>query len=131
MKLYRFHVAEGCNTGLQRDGRGNALGNRCVGGHSVEPSGTAAGDRGSFGNISDQFAGDQVAHDRAVTTRAVVNQSNRFGALMHRYLMSDRLIAHGKKHGVAGAVRNITGTTLVGAAEGALGDQAMSFVAFG
>src|SRR5262249_60779931 len=35
------------------------------------------------------------------------------------------------EHGVAGAVRDITGTPLVGAAEGALGDQAVGFVALG
>ena len=45
--------------------------------------------------------------------------------------MGNRLIAHRKEHRVARAVRNITGAPLVGAAEGALGDQSMSFVALG
>ena len=50
---------------------------------------------------------------------------------MHRYLLGNRLIAHRIEHGVAGAVRNITGAPLVGAAEGALSDQSMGFVALG
>ena len=50
---------------------------------------------------------------------------------MHRNLVGNRLIAHGIEHGVAGAVGDITGAPLVGAAEGALSDQAMGFVALG
>src|SRR5262245_23465623 len=50
---------------------------------------------------------------------------------MHWNLMGDRLIAHRREHGVASTVRDVTGTPLVGAAEGALGDQTVGFVALG
>ena len=60
-----------------------------------------------------------------------MDQSDRFGALVHRDAIGNRLIAHREQHRVARAVRDITGAPLVGAAEGALSDQPMSLVAFG
>ena len=51
---------------------------------SVEPAGAAGGDRGGLGDVGGQFAGDQIAHDRAVAAAAVVDQRERFGALEHR-----------------------------------------------
>src|SRR5262249_38517067 len=68
---------------------------------------------------------------RPVAARAVVDQGDRLRALVHRNLVGNRLITHGREHGMAGAVGDITGAPLVGAAEGALGNQAMGFVALG
>jgi hypothetical protein len=72
-----------------------------------------------------------MAHDGAVTTPAVVNQRDRLSPFMHRNLMRNGLIAHGVQHGMAGAVGDVTGAPLIGAAEGTLGNQAMGFVALG
>jgi hypothetical protein len=60
-----------------------------------------------------------------------MDQRNRLRPFMHRNLMRNGLIAHGIQHGMAGAVGDITGAPLVGAAEGALGNQAMGFVTLG
>src|SRR5690242_5154396 len=131
MKLHRLHIAERGNSRFQSDGRRNPFGNDRIGGHPIEPSRAAAGNCSRLGYVRDQLAGDEISHDRAVTTSAVVNQGDRLDTLMYRYLMSDRLIAHRREHGVARAVGDVTGAPLVGAAEGALRDQAMSFVALG
>src|SRR5262245_62492703 len=72
-----------------------------------------------------------MAHYGAVTTTAVMYQRDRLSPFMHRNLMGNGLIAHGVQHGMAGAVGDVTGTPLIGAAEGALGNQAMGFVALG
>src|SRR4029077_473084 len=74
---------------------------------------------------------NETSNYRPVAARAVVDKSDRFRALMYRNLVRDRLITHGSEHGVAGAVGDIAGAPLVGPAEGALGDQAVRFVALG
>ena len=122
MKLHRLHIAEGGNAGLQGDGGGNAFGDNRIRRHAVEPPRAAAGNRSGFGDVSCQFTGNKISHDRAVTTAAIVDQSNRFGSLVHRDAIGNRLIAHGEQHRVARAVGHVTGAPLVGAAEGALRD---------
>ena len=131
MKLHRLHVAQGSNAGLQRDGGRNTFGDHRIRRHTIEPPCSAAGNRGSLGDVSSQLPGNKISHHGAVTATAVVDQRDCLGPFMHRYVLGNRLIAHRIEHGVAGAVRNKTGAPLVGAAEGALSDQAMGFVALG
>src|SRR5262245_31572941 len=72
-----------------------------------------------------------MAHYGAVTATAVMYQRDRLSPFMHRNLMRNGLIAHGIQHGMAGAVGDVTGAPLIGAAKGALRKQAMSLVALG
>src|SRR5262249_32702961 len=92
---------------------------------------TAAGNRGSLGDVSCQLSSNEISNYRPVAARAVVDQGDGFRALMHRNLAGNRLITHGSKHGMAGAVGDVAGAPLVGAAEGTLGDQAVGCIALG
>src|SRR4029453_17258481 len=123
MKLHRFHVAERGDAGLEGDRGGNAFGDNRIRGHAVKASRAAAGNRGSLGDVSYQLSSNEISNYRPVAARAVVDQGYRFRAFRHRNLVGNRLITHGGEHGVAGAVGDITGAPLVGAAESALGDQ--------
>src|SRR4030095_9452829 len=109
----------------------NPFGDHRIGGDAIKSSGPTTGNRGRLGDVSYQLAGHKVAHDRAVAATAIVNQSNGLRPFMHRYAVGDRLIAHRGEHGVTGAVGDITGAPLVGAAEGPLRNQPMSLVALG
>ena len=84
MKLHRLHIAEGRDTGLERNGSGNPFGDHRIGGHAVEPPRAATGNGGGLGNVGQQFAGNKIAHDCAIAATAVVDQSNRLGSFMHR-----------------------------------------------
>ena len=96
MELDGLHVAERRDAGFQRDRRADAFADHRVGGHAVEASRAAAGDRRGLGDVSRQLAGDQIAHDRAVAAAAVVDQRDRFGALVHgdRLAIAWSLIAY-------------------------------------
>ena len=76
-------------------------------------------------------AGDQVAYHRTVAATAIVDQCERLGALVHRNRGGDRLVGHGGDHRVAGAIRDVAGAPLLGAAEVTLGQQAVRLVALG
>src|ERR1051325_10232414 len=131
MKLNRLHIAEGCNSGLQRNGGRNTFGDDSVRRNAVEPSGAAAGNRSGLGEVSSQLSRNEISNHRAITAPAVMNQCNGFRALVYRDLVGDGLIAHGIEHRVAGSVGHITSPPLVGAAERALRNQTMGFVALG
>src|SRR5262249_13788033 len=62
---------------------------------------------------------------------AVVDQGQGVHALVHRNRRRDGLIGHGGDHCVAGAVRDVAGAPPLGAAEIALGEQAVGLVALG
>ena len=51
MKLHRLHIAEGGDSGLEGDGGGDAFGDHRIGGHAVEPSRAAAGNRSRLGDV--------------------------------------------------------------------------------
>src|SRR5262245_48613596 len=131
MKLHRLHVAERGDAGLQGDGGWNTFGDNRLGGDAVKTPRPAAGNCSSLGDVSCQLSSNETSNYRPVAARAIVDQGDRFRALMHRNLVGNRLITHGSEHGMAGAVGDITGAPLVGAAEGALGDQAVGFIALG
>ena len=131
VELHRLHVAERRDAGLERDRGADAFADHRVGRHAVEPPGAAGGDGGGLGHVGDELAGDEVAHDRAVAAAAVVDQRDRLGALVHRDRRGDRLVAHRLQHRVAGAVGDVAGAPLLGAAEVALRDQAVRLVALG
>ncbi len=73
MKLHRFHVAEGNDSGLESNCGGDALRNHGIGRHAIKPSRAASGDGGGLGDIGNQFTGDKISHNRAVTTTAVMD----------------------------------------------------------
>ena len=131
MELHGFHVAERRDAGLERDRRADAFADHGVGRHAVEPAGAAGRDRRRLCHVSAQLAGDQAAHDRAVAAAAFVDQRDRLHALVHRDRLGDRPVAHRVQHGVAGAVGDVAGAPLLGAAEVALRDQAVGLVALG
>ena len=131
MKLDGLHVADGGHARFQRQRGADALADHRVGGRSIEAAGTAAGDRRGFGDIRDEFTGDEIAHDRAVAAARVMDEGQRFHALVHGNRMRDRLVAHRVEHGVARAVGNVAGPPFLGPAEIALRHQAMRFVALG
>ena len=65
-----------------------------------------------------------------MATLAVVDQGQRFLALMHWNGLGDDLVGHGVEHGVAGAIRGMAGAPFAGAAEVARGNQAVGGFAF-
>ena len=56
MKLYRLHIAECGDSGLQGDGGRDAFGDHRIGRHAVEPSRAAAGNSGRLGDIRYQLS---------------------------------------------------------------------------
>ena len=84
VELHRLHVAERGDAGFERERVPDALADHRVGRDAIEPAGAAGGDRRGLGDVGDQLAGDEVAHDRAVAAAAVVDQRERLGALVHR-----------------------------------------------
>ncbi len=131
MELHRFHVAQRRDAGLERDRAADAFADHRVGRHPVQPARAAAGDRRGLGDVGGEFAGDEVAHDRAVAASRVVDQRDGLGALVHGNGGADRLVAHRLQHRVAGAVGDVAGAPLLGAAEVALRDETVRFVALG
>ena len=131
VELHRFHVAQRGDAGFQRDRGAHALADHRVGGHPVQPPGAAGGDAGGLGHIGAQFASDQVTHHSAVAAAGLVDQRDRLHALMHGNSLGDGAVTHRVQHGVAGAVRDIAGAPLLGAAKIALRHQAMGLVTLG
>ncbi len=131
VELHRLHVAQRRHAGLERDRGADALADHRVGRHPVDAARAAGGDRGGLGDVGDELAGDEVAHDRAVAALSVVDQRDRLGALVHRDRRADRLVAHRLQHRVAGAVGDVAGAPLLGAAEVALRDQPLRLGALG
>ena len=130
VKLDGLHVAQGGHAGFQRDGGAHALVDDRVGRDPVDAAEAAGGDAGGPGHVGQQFTGHQVAHDGAVTAPVGVNQRQRLHALVYRNIGRNGLVAHGVEHGVAGAVRDVTGAPFLGAAEVAAGDQAVGGIGF-
>ena len=111
--------------------RADAFADHGVGRHPVEPPGAAGGDRRRLGDVGAELAGDEVAHDRAVAAAALVDQRDRLHPLVDRDRLGDRAVADREQHRVAGAVGDVAGAPLLGAAEVALRDQAVRLVALG
>ena len=131
MELDCLHVAECRDAGVQRQRAADAFADHRIGGDAVDPSGAARGDRRRLRDIGDELAGDEIAHDGAVAAAVVVDQRDRLGALVHGNLRADRLVAHRLQHRVAGAVGDVAGAPLLGAAEIALRDEAVRLAALG
>ncbi len=131
MELDGLHVAERRDSGFQRKPAADALADDRVGRHPVDSPRAAGRDRRGLGDVGDELAGDEIAHDRAVAAAGVVDQRDRLGALVHRDLRTDRLVAHRLQHRVAGAVRDVARAPLLGAAEVALRNQAVGLGALG
>ena len=131
MELHGLHVAQRRDTGFERDRAADAFAYHCVCRHPVQPAGAAAGDRRGLRDVGGQFTGDEVADDRAIAAARVVDQRDRLGALVHGNRRADRLVAHRLQHRVAGAVGDVARAPLLGAAEVALRDQPVRFVALG
>src|SRR6266542_1860336 len=130
VKLYRFHVAEDSDTGLEGNGGPNTFRDHSIGGYSVEPARASSSNSGGLGHVSNQLSGNEIPHDRAETAPAVMDQRDRLGALVHGDAIGNRLIAHRVEHRVARAIGHVTGAPLLRAAEVALGQQPVRFVAF-
>ncbi len=60
-----------------------------------------------------------------------MDEREGFDAFDHRNLFGDDAVGHGVQHRVARAVRDVAGTPLLRAAEVALSDEALRFLAFG
>ena len=131
VELHGFHVAERRDAGLERERAADAFAYHGVGRDGIEPSRAAARDRGRLCDVGDELAGDEVAHDGAVAAAAVVDQRDRLDALVHGNGVADGLVAHRLQHRVAGAVGHVAGAPLLGAAEVALRDETVGFVALG
>ena len=131
VELHRLHVAQRGLPGLERDGHADAFADDGVGGDAVQPAGAAGGDHRGLGDVGAELARHQVAHHRAVAAAAVVDQRDGLHALVHRDRFGDGAVADREQHRVAGAVADIAGAPLLGAAEVALRDQAVRLVALG
>ena len=131
MELYGLHVAQGRDPGLQGDAGAHALVDDGVGGDPVNTPEATGGDAGRPGHVGHQLAAHQVAHDGAVAASPVVNQRQCLHAFVHRDARGYGLVAHGVQHGVTGAIGDIAGAPLLGAAEVAGGDQAVGCVGLG
>ncbi len=129
MKLDGLHVAERRAAGLEGDRGPHALVDHRVGRDPVETPETAGGDAGRACHVGDQLAAGKIARNRAATAPALVDQRQRFHALVHRDPAGQRLVAHREQHRMPGAVGDIAGAPFPGAAEIARGDQAVGLIA--
>ena len=130
VELNGFHVGEGGDARLEGEVVARAVADHGVRRDAVDTAGTARGDGGRLGDVSHEFACDEVADDRAVAALAVGNERERLNAFNHRNLFGDDAVGNGIEHGVARAVGHVAGTPLLGAAEVALVHHALRFLAF-
>ena len=131
VELNGFHVAEAGNAAFQGQSVTGAFANLSVGRHAEELAGTARSDSRSLGNVSVEFARDQITNHSAVAALAVMNQRKSFNTFNDRHLFGDHAVGNSVEHGVASAVRHEAGTPLLGTTEVTLTDQTSSFLTFG
>ena len=131
VELHRFHVGQTGHAGFQSQGGAHAFVDQCVGGDAIDAAMAAGGHHGGFGHPGSQFTRDQIPHHRALAAAAVVDQRNRFHALVHGNALRHGTVTQRVQHGVAGTVGGVAGAPFARAAKIARGDQAVGFVALG
>ena len=130
VKLHGFHIAQGHNARFKGRDLAAAVTDDGIGGGPVNTAITARGDKGCLGEIAHQFAGAQIAGNAAHAALSIMNQGLGLHAVMHVNAQLQQAVIKGEQHGVACAVRGITGAPFGRAAKGAGVDQPLVFLFF-
>ena len=126
MKLHRFHIAERYDTGIECNRRARTLVDRGIARVlAVDASITAGSDDCCLGHYCKVRAVTKVSDHRTHTTRAVVNERHRFGAIANGNAESYDLAVNSIERGVAGTRGRIAGAPLGRTAEVAVRDQSI------